>query len=102
MDGGDRAGYKQISKNVDCIFITSTSGNVSGDFFGMEIISTGAQIHHITSPSMTGSTLITSGTTYPRGAWFGSASITQVKLSTGTVGGAKKASKAIAYKKVLI
>ena len=102
MDGGDRAGYKQISKNVDSILITSTSGNVSGDFSGMEIISTGAQIHHITAPSMRNSTLITSGTTYPRGAYFGTASITQIKLSTGTVGGAKKASKAIAYNRVLL
>ena len=102
MDGGDRAGYKQISKNVDCILITSTSGNVSGHFYGMEIISTGAQINHITAPSMRNSTLVTSATTYPRGAWFGAGDITQIKLSTGTAGGAKKASKAIAYERVLL
>ena len=102
MDGGDRAGYKQISKNVDSYILTATSGSVSGDWYGLEIISTGAQIALITSTGMTNSSLITSGTTYPRGAWFGGGKITAIKLSTGTVGGLKKASKAIAYKRVLI
>ena len=102
MDGGDRAAYKQISKNVDAVLLTSTKGTVSGDWFGFEIISTYAQIAAITASGLTGSTLITSGTSYPRGAWFGAAKITAIKLSTGTVGGAKKASKAIAYKRILI
>jgi hypothetical protein len=102
MDGGDRAGYKQISKNVDSRLLTSTSGSVAGDWYGFEIISTGAQIALITASGFTGSSMITSGTTYPRGAWFGGGKITAIKLSTGTVGGAKKASKVIAYNRVLL
>ncbi len=102
MDGGDRAGYKQISKNVDSYLITATCSETSGEWCGFEIISTGAQIALITASGMTNSSLITSATTYPRGAWFGATKISVIKLSTGTAGGAKKASKAIAYKRVLI
>ena len=102
MDGGDRAAYKQISKNVDSRLLSATMGAVSGDWFGFEVISTGAQIAYVTASGFTGSSLITSATTYPRGAWFGCAKFTAIKVSTGTLAGAKKASKLIAYKRILI
>jgi len=102
MDGGDRAGYKQISKNVDSYLISATSSKTSGDWFGFEVISSGAQIAAVTAASLTNASLITSATTYPMGSWIGSAKITMIKLSTGTVGGAKTASKVIAYGRVLI
>ena len=102
MDGGDRAGYKQISKNVTAILLTATSSKSSGDWYGFEVISTGAQIAAVTAAGLTNASLITSGTTYPRGAWFGCDKITVIKLSTGTIGGAKKASKVIAYNRILL
>ena len=44
FDGGHRAGYKQVSKNVDSYLITATCSKTSGDWSGFEVISTGAQI----------------------------------------------------------
>jgi hypothetical protein len=82
--------------------LTATSSKTSGDWYGFEVISSGAQIALITTTgSFRNSSLVTSVTTYPRGAWFGGSHIKVIKLSTGTVGGAKKASKVIAYVQAL-
>ena len=102
FDGGHRAGYKQVSKNVDSYLITATCSKTSGDWSGFEVISTGAQIALVTATGFTNSTLLTSGTTHPRGAWFGGSKITVIKLSTGTALGAKTASRVIAYKRVIL
>ena len=97
MDGGDRAGYKQIARNVDCTLITSTMGAVTGSWAGFEVISSQAAISAIVAPSMTNYAKLTSGKALPQGAYVGAALITSIKLSTKSTG-----HKVIAYKRVLI
>jgi len=99
MDGGDRAGYKQISKNVQARIITSTmsAAVVTGDWCGFEVISSAAAIRTVVAAGITGSSLITSGTSYPLGTYFGGAKITGLRLSTKSTG-----HKLIAYDRILI
>jgi hypothetical protein len=106
MDGGDRAGYMQISKNTQATIITSTgyplavtgdTSYTSGDWCGFEVISSGAAIAGIVAPGITGSSLITSATTYPLGTYIGGRQITAIKISTKSTG-----HKVMAYERVLL
>ena len=106
MDGGDRAGYKQISKNVDAIIITSTMGETTCDtgdtnkgWIGCEVISSKCAFAGITAAGITNASLITSGTSYNLGAWIGGGGtgIQKIKISTKSTG-----HRVIAYKQVLL
>jgi hypothetical protein len=97
MDGGDRAGYKQISKNCECTLITSTMGAVSGDWYGFEVISTWAHIAAITAPGMANANKLTSAKYLLNKTWIGAPSITSIKISTKTTG-----QKVLAYKRILL
>lgn len=99
MDGGDRSGYKQISKSVDACLITTTMGACSAtrEWVDFEIISTEALIVGITAPGLVNASLIDTGTTYARGAVFACSKITVIELSTKLAAG-----KVIAHNKVLI
>ena len=96
-DGLDRAGYKQIAKSVDAVLITDTMGAVTGDFVDFVVISSEVQLTGITAPGMSGSSLITSGTTWEKGAVFACSQITSIQIS------AKSSNTAvIAHKRVLL
>lgn len=82
--GLDRAGYKQISDGVDAILLTSTSGAVTGDWAKIEVLSSDATFVSITAPTVTGSSLISSGTTY-FAPWALKGKITGVEVKTGQV-----------------
>ena len=99
MDGGDRAGYKQISRNSQATVITSTmSGAVkTGDWCGFEVISSQAAVALVQAVGITGSSLITSGRALPQGAYVGGAKITGIRLSVKSTG-----HKVIAYERILI
>ncbi len=106
MDGGDRAGYKQIANVVDAIFIGPTDGTKttykSSDYnengwSRIKVISSGAVFNYITAPGLERSTEITSGTTWVRGAEIECNQITRIKLSTKTTGHA-----VIAFDKVIL
>ena len=99
MDGGDRAGYKQISKNTHATVITSTmSGAVcTGEWCGFEVISSQANIALIQASGITGSSLITSGTSYALGTYFGGGITTGIRLSAKSTG-----HKVIAYQRALL
>ncbi len=97
MDGGDRAGYKQISDVVDATLITDTDGAVTGDWINFVVISSEVQIASIVAPGMDGASEITSGTTWLKGAKFACSQITSLKISV------KSSNTAIlAHKRVLI
>ena len=88
MDGGDRAGYKQISKNTHATIITSTmSGDVTtGDWCGFEVLSSGAAIAVVNASGITGSSLITSATTREQGMYIGGGKTTGLRLSADSTG----------------
>jgi len=93
MDGGDRAGYKQVSGNVDAVYITSTMGAASATnaWADIEVVSDGAQIKSITAAGLINASKISSGTTWPKGTIFSCSKITKVQIATGeanTVGAA--------------
>lgn len=99
--GLDRAGYLQISKSVDANLITDTMGATTcpgkAGWFCFQVISTEVQLAGITAPGMTGSSLITSGTTYERGAIFACSKITSIQVS------AKSSNTAvIAYQRMVL
>jgi hypothetical protein len=97
FDGGHRAGYKQVAENVDAVFITSTSGAVTGDWAKLVVMSTEVQLESLTAPGMTGSSLVTSGDTYERGQYFACGQITGVKISDNDSHGLL-----LAYKRILL
>jgi hypothetical protein len=99
MTGGDRAGYKQISKNVQATIITSTMSGAAktGNWFGFEVISSKACIAAVVAAGITGSSLITSNTSYPLGTFIGGSKITSLRLSANST-----RHKLIAYEMVLI
>lgn len=88
MDGGDRAGYKQISKNTDATIITSTmSGDVTtGHWCGFEVLSSYANVALVQASGITGSSLITSGTSYEQGTYIGGGLTTGLRLSADSTG----------------
>lgn len=99
MDGGDRAGYKQISKNVRATIITSTmSGAVTtGEWCGFEVISSEAAIALVQASGITGSSLISSGAALLKGAYVGGGLTTGIRLSANSTG-----HKVMAYERVLL
>lgn len=101
MDGGDRAGYRQIAHNGDCMVITSTMSSTTcpwaEGWYGFMVISTKAAIAKITDAGMTGSSLFTSGTSWPTASWVGGNKITYLRISTKSTG-----HKVLAYRKLLI
>jgi hypothetical protein len=97
MDGGDRAGYKQIAGSVDATFITDTMGAKTGDWVDFVVISSQVQLASVVAPGLAGSSFITSLTTWEKGAIFSCSQITSIKIS------AKSSNTAvIAHKRILI
>ena len=85
MDGGDRAGYKQIADVVPATLIGPSTGSTdytSGDWVRVLVVSSGAAFAGITAPGMTNSSKITSATTWTKGAVFACDKITAIKLSS--------------------
>ena len=97
FDGGHRAGYKQVAMAVDAVYITDTMGTVSGDFADFIVISSEVQLASVVAPGLDGDSLITSGTTWLKGAVFACSQITSIKIS------AKSSNTAvIAHNRILI
>ena len=101
MDGGDRSGYKQISKSVDSVLITSTMGACSStapkQWVSLEVISSAALIKSITAAGLKNAALIDSGTTFSQNAMIECSKITIVQLATQIAAG-----KVIVHERVLI
>ena len=99
MDGGDRAGYKQIGKNTQATVITSTmSGDVTtGYWWGFEVLSSYAAIALVEASGITGSSLITSDFPLEHGVIVGGALTTGLRLSADSTG-----HKIVAYNKELL
>lgn len=109
MDGGDRAGYKQISGTVDAILIGPSTGSTdvvqSSDYTQfaaqgwseIEVVSSRAVFAAITAPGLINSSKVTSGTSWLQGAKIRCNKITAFKLSSQTTDHA-----VIAFGKVLL
>ena len=100
FDGGHRAAAKQISDVVDAILIGPSTGStaaVTGSWCRIRVISSGAVFASITAPGLTGSSKVTSGTTWGNGTVIACSHITSIKLSSKTTRHA-----VIAYNKVLL
>ena len=97
MDGGDRAGYKQISGAVDAILITDVNSPCTGDWTEFEVISSGVQFVAITAPGMVNVAAIDSNATFVLGARFACSKITVIDITTGSSFG-----KVIARNRILI
>jgi hypothetical protein len=90
MDGGDRAGYMQISGVVDSNYITSTMGATTcalpQGWCGIHLLTDKVNLTGITAPGMTGASLIDSETTYSGyGTDWKCTKITMVHVKTGAV-----------------
>jgi len=98
MDGGDFAGYKQISKNTKATVITSTmSGAVTtGYWYGFEVISSKAAVALVQASGITGSSKLTSAFALSQGAFVGGGLTTGLRLSANSTG-----HKIMAYEKIL-
>lgn len=99
-DGLDRAGYKQVAGTVDAILIGPSTGSTdwtSGKWAEIEVISSKACFAGITAAGLSGSSKITSGTSWTRGARIRCNEITAIKLSSDSTGHA-----VIAFNKVLL
>ena len=97
MDGGDRAGYKQIAKAVDAKLITDTMGAQTGDWVDFVVVSSEVQLASVIAPGMAGASVINSGTTWIKGAEFACSQITSIKISVKSSNTA-----VVAHKRVLI
>ena len=101
MSGLDRAGYMAAAHVGESKLITSTMSSTScpwsEGFSGLLVVSSRAAIAKITDAGMRGSSLVTSGTSWPTNAWIGGHAITYVKISTDSTG-----HKVIAYRKILL
>ena len=100
MDGGDRAGYKQISDVVPATLIGPSTGSTdwtSGEWARVLVVSSGAAFAGITAPGMTNSSNITSATTWAKGAVLSCDLITKIKLSSDSTDHA-----VMAYNRVLL
>ena len=89
----------QGSDAVDSVLITPALGACSATaaWYKIEVISTEALFVSLTAPGLKNSTLVTSGTTYVRGAQFVCSRITGVELSTENAAG-----MIVAHTKVLL
>ena len=97
MSGLDRAGYKQISRNVDAKIITDTMGAVTGDWHMLDVLSTEIQFAAITAPGIAGSSLITSKTTYTKPFILAGGQITAINISAKCT-----RCKVIAYNRIVL
>jgi len=104
MDGGDRAGYKQIANVVDAILIGPSTGSTAATtaptaagWSRIKVISSGAAFAGVTAAGLTNSSKITSATTWPKGAEFECNMITSIKLSSDSTDHA-----VIAFNKILL
>jgi hypothetical protein len=100
MDGGDRAGYKQISWAADAILVGPTTGSTdytSGDWTRLLVLSSDAQFAGIVAPGLVGSSRITSADTFDHMTVIPASRITSFKLASGTSG-----QMVIAYNRILI
>lgn len=99
MDGGDRAGYKQIAGAVDAVLITSTMSGAAttGDFVDFEVISSYAAVAAIVAPGLTNASKLTSARALPLGSKVKCSQITSIRLSVKSTG-----HKVIAHKRILI
>lgn len=94
MDGGDRAGYKQICGAVDADFITDTMGATTGDWTDFSLLTASVIFTAVTAPGMANSSIIDSGTTYSGyGSKWQCSKITSVTVKSGHI---------IAHKRILI
>lgn len=91
--GLDHAGYLQNSNAVDAVLIGPSTGSTAATtcayaqgWYRVEVISSGAVFAGITAPGLTGSSKITSGTTYLKNAAITCSKITSVKLSCDSTG----------------
>lgn len=100
-NGLDRAGYLQVGKVCNATILTSTMSSTTCTYAegwaGFEVISSGCAIGGITAAGITGSSLISSGTTFPTGAYIGGGPITYIKISTKSTG-----HKLMAYRRILL
>ena len=89
--GLDFAGYLQVSNATPAKLITCTMGNTtctgSCGWYNFEVISTEIQLASVTAPALAGSSLITSGTTFVRGAVFSCGKITAINISAKSSNG---------------
>ena len=86
MDGGDRAGYKQIAGAVDSIFVTDTMGKQTGDWTDMSLLTAAVNFTSIAAVGLANSSQIDSETTYAGyGAKWQCAKITSVHVKVGHV-----------------
>jgi hypothetical protein len=99
MDGGDRAGYKQIARNVQATIITSTmsAAVTTGDWAGFEVISSYAAVAVVQASGITGASRLTSGRPLPLGSYVGGGKTTGLRLSVKSTG-----HKIIAYNRILL
>lgn len=97
MDGGDRAGYKQVAQAVDAVFITDTMGATTGDWVDFVVISSEVQLASVIAPGLTGASQINSLTTWIKGAIFACSKITSIKISIKSSNTA-----VIAHKRILL
>lgn len=97
FDGGHRAGYKQVAKAVDAVFITDTMGAITGDFADFVVISSEVQLASVIAPGLQYASKINSGTTWIKGAEFTCSKITSIKISVKSSNTA-----VIAHKRILI
>jgi len=91
--GLDRAGYKQISHNVEAIFVGPTTGSTAettaltkNGYACIKVISSRAVFASITAPGLTNSSKITSATSFLQNAEIECNQITAFKLSCDTTG----------------
>lgn len=102
MDGGDRAGYKQISRVVEAVLIGPSTGSTdytsaTGEWGEIYVLSSKVNFAGVTAAGLINSSKITSATTWLHQTVFACNGITAIKISSGTSG-----RSVIAYKKVLL
>ena len=99
MDGGDRAGYKQISKSIDSVYITTTMAACSAtqQWVSIEVISSAARIESITAAGLKNASNIDSAVSFPTNSIIACGKITAIKLATCLPAG-----KVVAHERVLI
>ena len=104
MTGGDRAGYMQIAGMVDADFIGPSTKSTdyttctwAHGWSKIEILSSAAIFAGVTAPGLSGSTNLTSATTFPQFWTLACSRITAIKFTSETSG-----FMAIAYRRILL
>ena len=93
MDGGDRAGYKQVAGTVDVTLVGPSTGSTAvttcpyaNGWSKLTVLSSKAAIASITAAGLINSSKITSGTSLLQNAVIACSKITAVKLSCDSTG----------------